>query len=303
MIYTITLNPSIDYNISVENFKEETVNIMKSNNKYPGGKGINVSQVLKNLGISSKAITFLGGFTGDYIRKELEKKGIELDFIEIEEDTRINIKIKDGNKETEINGNSPFIDENRYLKLKNKLKLLKKEDIIILSGSIPSSLSKFTYSELMKELPLGVKIVVDARGTSLLRAIEEKPYLIKPNNHELEEVFENKLQSLEDIIEAAKKLNELGAENVIVSMAAKGALLVNKNEILYANAPKGKVLNSVGAGDSLVAGFMGAISLGENIESAFKMGVASGSASAFSKELCKKDDVVRLLKEIEIKKI
>lgn len=303
MIYTLTLNPSIDYIINMENFIPGNINLTKSEYKLPGGKGINVSQVLNNLETPNTALGFIGGFTGDFIKKSLDKKNINNNFIEVDGDTRINIKMKDSSNESEINGNSPKILSEELEKLKEKLKLLTSKDTLVLSGSVPKSITSSIYKDIMDTLPHGVKIILDAKDEALLEGIKGKPYMIKPNNHELGDIFNVKLKSIEDIIFYGKKLIDLGAKNIIVSMAGDGALLITPNCSYIADAPKGKLINSVGAGDSLVAGFTYGIYKNLDIVEAFKLGIACGSASAFSENLCTKIEAEKLLKEITVKKI
>lgn len=303
MIYTLTLNPSIDYIINMENFIPGNINLTKSEYKLPGGKGINVSQVLNNLETPNTALGFIGGFTGDFIKKSLDKKNINNNFIEVDGDTRINIKMKDSSNESEINGNSPKILSEELEKLKEKLKLLTSKDTLVLSGSVPKSITSSIYKDIMDTLPHGVKIILDAKDEALLEGIKGKPYMIKPNNHELGDIFNVKLKSIEDIIFYGKKLIDLGAKNIIVSMAGDGALLITPNHSYIADAPKGKLINSVGAGDSLVAGFTYGIYKNLDIVEAFKLGIACGSASAFSENLCTKIEAEKLLKEITVKKI
>jgi len=303
MIYTLTLNPSIDYIINMENFIPGNINLTKSEYKLPGGKGINVSQVLNNLETPNTALGFIGGFTGNFIKKSLDKKNINNNFIEVDGDTRINIKMKDNSNESEINGNSPKILSEELEKLKEKLKLLTSKDTLVLSGSVPKSITSSIYKDIMDTLPHGVKIILDAKDEALLEGIKGKPYMIKPNNHELGDIFNVKLKSIEDIIFYGKKLIDLGAKNIIVSMAGDGALLITPNHSYIADAPKGKLINSVGAGDSLVAGFTYGIYKNLDIVEAFKLGIACGSASAFSENLCTKIEAEKLLKEITVKKI
>ncbi len=303
MIYTLTLNPSIDYIINVENFVPGDINLTKSEYKLPGGKGINVSQVLTNLQTPNTTLGFTGGFTGDFIKKSLDKKDINHDFIEVSGDTRINIKMKDIKSESEINGNSPEISSDALKKLKEKLGSLISGDTLVLSGSVPKSISSTIYKDIMTDIPHGVKVILDAKGEALLEGLKGKPYMIKPNNHELGDIFDVKLESTEDTIIYGKKLLDLGAQNIIVSMAGDGALLITPTASYIASAPKGKLVNSVGAGDSLVAGFTCGIYKSLDILKAFKLGIACGSASAFSENLCTETEVDRLLKEIKVEKI
>lgn len=297
MIYTVTFNPSLDYIVSVNNFSEGIVNRTTDEKIYPGGKGINVSLVLKNLGKKSVAMGFLAGFTGDAIEKMLGEKGILTDFIKAPKGmSRINVKLRSGN-ETEINGQGPMISEGDIAKLYEKLDLLQDGDILVLAGSIPDVMPGSMYMDIMKYLQnKNLKIVVDATKDLLMNVLEFHPFLIKPNNHELGEIFHTTISSKEEVVFYAKKLREMGAKNVLVSMAGDGAVLVTEDDVVYeADAPKGEVKNSVGAGDSMVAGFLHGYLDGEDYEKAFQMGVCTGSASAFSEELANKADVQALL--------
>ncbi len=303
MIYTLTLNPSLDYIVQIKSFEEGKVNISESEHKLPGGKGINVSQVLKNLGYESVAVGFLGGFTGEFIEGELLKQNIECDFVKIEGDTRINIKMKKGSVETEINGNSPKITDCKKDKLFEKLKELKKGDILVMAGSVPLSFENDIYKKIMDDLPKGVRVILDTKGKALKEAVKGRPYIVKPNHHELEDLFGVEIQGNDEMIEYGKKLQNLGAQNVVISMAGDGALLITVDSVYFGNVPKGEVKNSVGAGDSLVGGFTAGTSKGLPIEECFRMGIAAGSASAFSKNLCTLSEVEKLIDEINIKKI
>ncbi|PAB60708.1 1-phosphofructokinase [Anaeromicrobium sediminis] len=300
MIYTVTFNPSIDYIVSLEDFGLGTVNRVTKDAKYPGGKGINVSRVLNNLGKKSKALGFIGGFTGDFIEEFLKKENIDTHFIKIYEDTRINVKVK-SNEETEINGNGPHIDDESLERLFNKIKKIKEDDYLVLSGNIQNSLPRNMYSKIQSLLKdKRVKVIVDTTKEALISTLENKPFLIKPNIKELEEIFETNIETREDVISYGKKLVAMGAQNVIISMGKDGALLVNKDVILYGEAPKGESKNSVGAGDSLVAGFIYGYGKNKNLLDGFKWGIACGSATAFSMDLCERPLVEKLLKEIKI---
>lgn len=304
MIYTITFNPALDYIVSVEDFQFGRTNRTASEMLLAGGKGINVSIVLKNLGISSTALGFIAGFTGKEIASRVEKAGIRTEFIELAEGcSRINLKLKnvDG---TEINGKGPDIDRESLEKLLGRLELLKQDDVLVLAGSIPASLPDSIYQEILARLAgRGVITVVDAAGQLLLNVLEWKPFLVKPNQQELEELFDVKLTTVDEIIPYAKKVQEKGARNVLVSMGGKGALLVAENgQTYYREAPKGKVKNSVGAGDSMVAGFLAGWLTEKDYEKAFCMGLAAGSASAFSENLAEKEEVEKLLLE-EVEKL
>ncbi len=304
MIYTVTLNPSIDYVIKLDNLKNGEVNRTKEEYVYPGGKGINVSLILKELGYKSRALGFVSGFTGLYIKDTLKNKGLEEDFINLKNGfTRINVKVK-SNEETEINGQGPNIDDESLNKLYEKLDSLKENDILVLAGSIPKTLDSSLYENIMKRLEnKNVKIVVDATKDLLMNVLKHKPFLIKPNNHELEELFNVKLNGIDDIITYAKKLKEMGAKNVLVSMGKDGALLINEDEkVLISNVAKGEVKNSVGAGDSMVAGFIAGYLDSNNYEKALNLGAASGGATAFSNDLATKEDIYKLIDEIKIER-
>lgn len=304
MIYTVTLNPSIDYVIKLDNLKNGEVNRTKEEYVYPGGKGINVSLILKELGYKSRALGFVSGFTGAYIKDTLINTGLEEDFINLENGfTRINVKVK-SNEETEINGQGPNIDDESLNKLYEKLDSLKENDILVLAGSIPKTLDSSLYENIMKRLAnKNVKIVVDATKDLLMNVLKHKPFLIKPNNYELEELFNVKLNGIDDIITYAKKLKEMGAKNVLVSMGKDGALLINEDEkVLISNVAKGEVKNSVGAGDSMVAGFIAGYLNSNNYEEALKLGAASGGATAFSNDLATKEDIYKLIDEIKIER-
>lgn len=301
MIYTMTFNPSIDYIVTVDHFQIGSVNRTSKEFLLPGGKGINVSIVLNNLGIKSTALGFIAGFTGKEIENRLiHDFSLDTDFIDVNNGySRINFKMK-SDEESEVNGNGPEIREEHLNLLREKLSSLQKGDILILSGSIPQCVPNDIYSQLMKELSgKGIEIVVDATGQLLMNVLEHKPFVIKPNNHELAEMFHVKLSTTHDIVKYAKKLQELGAKNVIISMAGDGALFVCENgKVYFSEAPKGKVKNSVGAGDSMVAGFVAGYTQTHDYVEAFKMGVATGSASAFSDNLATKEEVETLLKTI-----
>ena len=299
MIYTVTFNPSLDYIVSVDDFKLGLTNRTSSELMLPGGKGINVSIVLKNLGIQSTALGFMAGFTGKEIARRLEEEGVASDFIQIEEGiSRINLKLKsiDG---TEINGSGPKIPKEKVEELMKRLNTMKEGDVLFLAGSIPASMPDDIYSRIMKELKdKGIMIVVDATRDLLMNVLEYRPFLIKPNNHELGEIFEVTLKTREDVIPYGRKLQEKGAGNVLISMAGDGAILITEDgEIHKGLPPKGEVVNSVGAGDSMVAGFLtGYLNTGD-YEKAFKLGIATGSATAFLAWLAEKEDVVKLLDE------
>ncbi|MCP3805768.1 MULTISPECIES: 1-phosphofructokinase [unclassified Paenibacillus] len=302
MIYTVTLNPSIDYIVEVDDLKLGDLNRMKRDLKLPGGKGINVSRVLNQLGADSTAIGFLGGFTGRFIDDTLREESIKTDFVMIEDDTRINIKLKHGD-ETEINGLGPAIREQEADALVQKLAGLQKNDIVVLSGSIPPSLGGDFYDRLISVCQqTGAEFVIDTTGEALMKALVHKPLLIKPNHHELAELFGVTIHSKEEIVTYGRKLLEAGAKNVLISMAGEGALFITADEVYHANVPAGTVKNSVGAGDSMIAGFVGTLALhGDPIE-AFRAGVASGSATAFSDDLATKEKIEQLRPQVTISK-
>ena len=300
MIYTVTFNPSLDYIVSVDDFKLGLTNRTSSELILPGGKGTNVSTVLKNLGFESTALGFVAGFTGNEIVKRLNDMGIKSDFISIENGiSRINLKLKtiDG---TEINGAGPDISEEKVNKLMDKLNQLKEGDVLVLAGSIPSSMSDNIYRDIMADLKdRGVMIVVDATKDLLLNVLEYHPFLIKPNNHELGEIFDVKLTTREEVIPYGRKLQEKGARNVLVSMAGEGAVLIAEDgQVFDTPAPKGKLINGVGAGDSMVAGFVAGWIEKQDYEYAFHMGVASGSASAFSENLATKEEIINVYNQV-----
>lgn len=299
MIYTVTFNPSLDYVIQVDKLVPGEINRTTHEAVYPGGKGNNVSVILSNLGHSSKALGFTAGFTGEALENMLKEFGCDTAFIRLPEgSTRINVKINAG-EETEINGQGPVITEEAQQALFEQLDALKKEDILVLAGSIPNTLPSDIYERILEHLQgRGIHFVVDATKELLLKVLKYHPFLIKPNNHELGEMFGVTLKTRDEIVAYAKKLQEMGAENVLVSMAGDGAILLTEDGIIYkAKPPKGKVLNSVGAGDSMVAGFLtGYLNTGE-YEKAFRLGVVTGSATAFQYWLATKEDIVALMED------
>lgn len=300
MIYTVTFNPSLDYIVSVEGFQLGLTNRTSSELLLPGGKGINVSTILKNLGIESTALGFVAGFTGNEIVRRVEELGIQSDFIRIDSGiSRINVKLKsiDG---TEINGMGPSISEEKTGELMEKLKALSEGDVLVLAGSIPTTMPDDIYSRIMELLSgRGVTFVVDATGDLLKKVLPYHPFLIKPNNHELGDLFGVTLTKREDVVPYGKKLQEMGAENVLISMAGEGAVLVAGDGNVYASeAPKGKLVNAVGSGDSMVAGFTAGWMEKHDYRHAFYMGVASGSASAFSEYLATKEEIINLYNKI-----
>ena len=302
MIYTLTLNPAIDYYMSMGNFQLGSLNSLEEGYTLPGGKGINVSKVLKNFSVESKALGFVGGFTGDYIKKHLNEYEIESDFIELQENTRINIKLKTKDFETEIAGKSPNISQEDVQELLKKFEKIGKDDVIILSGSVPNSISKSIYADIIKLLPKDCKVILDTRGLHFVEGLKEGVFLTKPNNHELEEFFNRKLNNIEEIIQAGKDLQALGSKNVLISLGKDGSILITEKEVYIGNAPQGKLISSVGAGDSMVAGVVYGIAKGMTLEDSYKYGIASGSSTAFSEGLTTFEGMNSLLNKIEIKK-
>ena len=300
MIYTVTFNPSLDYIVSVNDFQLGLTNRTDSELILPGGKGINVSTILMNLGIDSTAFGFAAGFTGEEIIREVEAMGIRSDFIKIDSGiSRINLKLKniDG---TEINGSGPEISEEKIEELLRKLDILGEGDILVLAGSIPASMPADMYSTIMERLQhKNVTFIVDATKDLLINVLKYKPFLIKPNNHELGELFDVNLTTREEVIPYGKKLQKQGARNVLISMAGEGAVLVAEDGSVYeAPAPKGTLVNAVGAGDSMVAGFTAGWIEKKDYRHAFYMGVSAGSASAFSEYLATKEEIMDLYEKV-----
>ena len=300
MIYTVTLNPAIDYVVGVKDIKTGTVNRTSSEQVFFGGKGINVSRVLSELDIKSVATGFIAGFTGKALKEEMQSLGIETLFTELPDGfSRINIKIKSG-EETEINGQGPTVSEEYLNKFLDSLSVLKEGDALILAGSVPKSVPDNIYEIIMERFSdKGIKFVVDASGELLKKVLPLKPYLIKPNHIELGEIFGVEINTPETAEIYARKMQSMGAENVIVSMAEKGALLLDENgESHFCKALEGEVINSVGAGDSMLAGFLAGIERGENSDYALKLGTASGGATAFSSDLAKKEMIEKLFEKL-----
>lgn len=302
MIYTVTLNPSVDYIVGLEHFEAGQVNIVNHDKKFAGGKGVNVSRVLHKLGYASKALGFIGGFTGEFIETALKEEGLSPQFIKVDGDTRINIKLK-AEMETEINGLSPEIDESSISSLYEQLSELESGDIVVLAGSVPSSVPSSIYSSIIDSLPEGVEAIVDTKGTALQEVVDSKPFLVKPNHHELGEFFGVQINSVEEATSYGRKLRDLGAQNVIISLAEKGAVFLSSEGDFIGNAPKGEVKNSVGAGDSVVAGFLSMYLSKKDLIDAFHTGIAAGSASAFSNEFCTKEEIETLKTQIKVRSI
>ncbi len=298
MIYTLTVNPSLDYIVDVENFQAGTVNRTTNEQLFAGGKGINVSIVLHNLGLENKALGFTAGFTGNELESLLNKKGVQTDFIKVQEGfSRINVKLR-SQKESEINGQGPKLGKQEVESLYKKLDELCADDILVLAGSIPQTLPQTFYSDIMARLSQkNVQFVVDATRDLLKKSLAFKPFMVKPNNHELGEIFGVELSSRKEVIPYAEKFREMGAKNVLVSMAGKGAVLASEDGNIYeGDAPECTLVNSVGAGDSMVAGFIAGWKQSGSYKEALKMGLCTGTASAASEELATKEDVEKILK-------
>lgn len=303
MIYTVTFNPALDYVMQIYDLQSGEINRSNDERIYCGGKGINVSVVLKNLGVDSVAMGFQGGFTGKEIIRQLQRRGIETDFLELTAGiSRINVKLK-GVTETDINGNGPAIRETDFRDLLNKLAKLTKNDILILSGSIPSCLSSNVYERIMDMLKeKNVDIVVDAEKELLIKVLPYHPFLIKPNHHELGAVIGTACTTEEECVACIQKVQEMGARNVLLSRAGDGAVFgAEDGEIYRIQSPRGKVKNSVGAGDSMIAGFLKGIE--KSRKDALCYAVAAGSATAFSEDLAEYEKIVEVLNEVTIEKI
>lgn len=299
MVYTVTFNPAVDYVVQADDITVGSVNRTRGEKIYFGGKGINVSMVLAELGVKSKALGFVAGFTGEAIEKGIAESGVDADFVHLERGfSRINVKIK-SECETELNGQGPAIDDKALGELFAKLDDISDGDTIVLAGSIPGSMPADIYERILERLQdRKVKAVVDATKDLLLNVLKYKPYLIKPNNHELGEMFGVTLKTTDEIAEYAKKLKDMGAQNVLISMAGDGALLIDENGRTHiCGVCRGTVKNSVGAGDSMVAGFI-AGSSGGDYEYALKLGTAAGGATAFSDGLAEKELIFELLKQL-----
>ncbi len=300
MIYTLTFNPSLDYIVSVPDFKLGATNRTSSELIYPGGKGINVSIVLKNFGIDSVALMFTAGFTGDEIKRMLSIKGIKTDIIDVPSgSSRINVKLR-GTLETEINGAGPEYSDEDINKLYEKLDRLGSGDYLILAGSIPPSLPSGIYGDILSRTEgKGIRFVADAGGELLTKVLKYRPFLIKPNKDELEGIFGCSINNNEEAAVYAGKLQEMGALNVLVSLAGDGALLLSEEgELFESLPPEGQVINSVGAGDSMVAGFLAGYLKTGKYEDAFYQGLCTGSASAFSESFATPEEVKALLRSI-----
>lgn len=303
MIYTLTLNPSIDYVLKIDKFEDGQTLRSNTEEKYPGGKGIMVSKLLKNLGEKSVNIGFLGGFTGDFIRKKLNDLGIEEDFTRIEDDSRINVKLK-YETETEINAQGPQITEEEIEEFLNYLDQLQEDDFVIISGSIPKSLGDDFYRVIVNLLEMNnVRFALDTSGKKLYKLSSYKPFLVKPNKDELSEIFEDKIDSDEKIVKYARKLIDQGAENVIVSLGKDGSIFVDNSVAYKAKPIEGKLINSVGSGDSMVAGYIFGYMKGLSKLDSYKLAIACGSATAFSPDIAEKELIDGIFKKVEVEEL
>ena len=297
MIYTVTFNPSLDYIIKVDGFRTGQINRTSRELILPGGKGVNVSIVLSNLGHESIALGFTAGIIGEDLEGLLQKVGVSTDFIRVKNGcSRINVKMR-SDTETEINGQGPVIEADEIRQLFARLDQLTSGDYLVISGSVPNTLPSDMYEQIMKHLEgRGVRIVVDAEKDLMTKVLKYHPFLVKPNHHELSEIFGVSLSTRSDVIRYAKRLQSMGARNVLVSMAGEGAVLLSESgDVFQAPAPTGTLVNSVGAGDSMVAGFLAGWIEQGRFDTAFRMGLCAGSASAFSEELAGRKEVEALM--------
>ena len=302
MIYTVTLNPSIDYIVRLEQVQVGSVNRMDSDDKFAGGKGINVSRVLKRLDIQNTATGFIGGFTGKFITDTLVEEEIESRFVQVAEDTRINVKIK-ADQETEINGTGPNVEPAQLEELKAILSSLTADDTVVFAGSSAKNLGNVIYKDLIAlTRQTGAQVVCDFEGQTLIDSLDYQPLLVKPNNHELGDIFGVKLENLDEIEKYARELLAKGAQNVIISMAGDGALLVTSEGAYFAKPIKGTVKNSVGAGDCMVAGFTGEFVKSKDAVESFKWGVACGTATTFSDDLATAEFIKETYEKVEVEK-
>ncbi|MFD2829516.1 1-phosphofructokinase [Corticicoccus populi] len=300
MIYTVTFNPSVDYIVRLSELEEGELNRSNQTEKFPGGKGINVSRIVKEHGKETLALGFIGGFTGEFIKDELNLRSIQHDFVEVEGDTRINVKLKTS-VETEINASGPVITEENIQSLINQIEKLNSDDHVVFAGSVPSGHDAL-YARLAEHLhQQNVPFSIDAEGEKLTSTLKYQPYLVKPNKFELEGIIGRSLESVEEVVEAAKYLIEQGAENVLVTLGKDGALFINKEHQFRVSNPGGVLVNSVGAGDSTVAGFISHED--KDIVEQIKYSIASGSATAFNEDLASIDDIEALFPNVEVEKI
>ena len=300
MIYTVTFNPSIDYVMFVDDFKIDGLNRAQDTNKFAGGKGINVSRVLKTLGVDSTALGFAGGFPGDFIAQTLKDSDIHTDFVQVDEDTRINVKLKTG-QETEVNAQGPNVTEAQFQSLLNQIKETSDKDTVIVAGSVPKSIPSDAYAQIAKiTRQTGAQLVVDAEKDLVETVLEYQPLFIKPNKDELEVMFNTSVKNDEDVIKYAKQILEKGAQSVIVSLGGDGAIYVDHQQSIKAVNPTGEVINTVGSGDSTVAGMVAGLATGLSVQDAFKQAVASGTATAFDADLATKEAIENIKSQVTI---
>ena len=300
MIYTVTFNPSIDYVMFVDDFKIDGLNRAQDTNKFAGGKGINVSRVLKTLDVDSTALGFAGGFPGDFIAQTLKDSNIHTDFVQVDEDTRINVKLKTG-QETEVNAQGPNVTDAQFQSLLNQIKETTDNDTVIVAGSVPKSIPSDAYAQIAKiTKQTGAQLVVDAEKDLVETVLEYQPLFIKPNKDELEVMFNTSVKSDEGVIKYAKQILDKGAQSVIVSLGGDGAIYVDRQQSIKAVNPKGKVINTVGSGDSTVAGMVAGLATGLSVQDAFKQAVASGTATAFDADLATKDAIENIKSQVTI---
>ena len=299
MIYTITTNPAIDYILRFDKFTDGSTIRSREDEKYPGGKGIMASKILNKLGEKSVNLGFVGGFIGEYIADSVRELGLDENFVRIKESSRINVKLK-YDKETEINAKGPHISKKEVGEFFDTLKEVKKDDIIVISGSLPYSLEDNFYKKIIEET--GAKFTIDIANKSLISYLDYKPLLVKPNEDELGMIFEAEIND-DNLIDYAKKLNEMGAENVIVSLGAEGSIFVDKDSVYRSKPVSGELVNSVGAGDSMVGGFVYGIVNGYDKLDAFKLAAACGSATAFSPDIASREMINEVLSKVEVEKI
>lgn len=300
MIYTVTFNPSIDYIMKVDTFQEGGLNRAKETYKFAGGKGINVSRVLNTLETPSTALGFVGGFPGKFIQDALQQAGIKNDFIEVEEDTRINVKLKSG-QETEINAGGPTISNQAFEALLTQIKNTNADDTVVVAGSVPKSIPDNAYEQIAKiTQKTGAKLVVDAEKDLVETVLPYNPFFIKPNKDELEVMFDTSITSDNDVVTHGKAILDKGAQAVIVSLGGEGAIYIDAEHCIKASVPQGNVLNTVGSGDSTVAGMLAGLAQGFDVHEAFRNAVASGTATAFSQDLANKEMIEKVRSEIEL---
>ncbi|MCI2922338.1 1-phosphofructokinase [Staphylococcus hominis] len=300
MIYTVTFNPSIDYIMFTDGFELKGLNRARETYKFAGGKGINVSRVLKTLDVSSTALGFAGGFPGEFISSILEQSDINTEFIKVNEDTRINVKLKSGD-ETEINAPGPNVTSEQFEALLNQIRHTSKEDTVIVAGSVPKSIPSDAYAQIAKiTQETGAKLVVDAERDLVNTVLEYHPLFIKPNKDELEEMFDVTIKSDQDVVKYGREIVKNGAQSVIISLGGDGAIYVDETRSIKAQNPKGKVVNTVGSGDSTVAGMVAGLELGLSLEEAFCQAVASGTATAFNDDLALREDIEKIKSQVTI---